>query len=612
MSSGYDVCVVKQGDWVVYSFFEADEEYDALYLAKDLKNNYKEVCVLCSREMAVIYHHAKDGATKPKYLDVRKNIKLAKEKREKSRGLVKRSAVLRKPVPANAPTAQDVSDGSEGYTKDDHKRTVANTLMVALSGAVLTAITPLVMFDFSMTSRMITMISIITTTGVLSVLTFTISEKSAREKNKKKSLESAEVWDDIKSSSFADKADHHSQNLQQEEQQEEVQLQEEISLPEKPLDTTSNEMAQEFAEEDDNYPDDQEWVILPEVDLSAGLDIASTEEVSEHIDDYFAAPEDSGDEDDENSVEKEALNLLFPMTDMAKNIAWDEERETLKEDLNFAFTLYAAGAIMKLVDMRGEQNTLLYKTVPLALTRLNMNPHLIEGYLVELKDYLKYPQYMATYRHGENDAARYLNLGEQPSELQSAFNLWLTNENNSVASNLEEESLQTRFMAILFTDIVSFTENTRTKGGDWMRDVVRAHNDIIRKILSECGGQEIKHTGDGILATFASVNSAADAALMFQKSLSQFNEAMPTREFHVRIGINAGEVIEMDNDVFGESVNLAARLMQYCNGGQIIISNTVKNIVADRSGYQLATLDNITLKGFESQSIYILTQEETS
>jgi adenylate cyclase len=81
----------------------------------------------------------------------------------------------------------------------------------------------------------------------------------------------------------------------------------------------------------------------------------------------------------------------------------------------------------------------------------------------------------------------------------------------------------------------------------------------VRAALTQLGGSEVKHTGDGIMASFISASQAVRAAMRVQRALYEHNEAEGSR-FHVRIGVAAGEPITEQDDLFGAAVQQAARL----------------------------------------------------
>ena len=189
----------------------------------------------------------------------------------------------------------------------------------------------------------------------------------------------------------------------------------------------------------------------------------------------------------------------------------------------------------------------------------------------------------------ENDACFY--------GYEEALNKWLELNETSEAHSY--------FATVLFTDIENFTEQTNVNGESWMVDVLHAHNDIIRQILTPFGGHEIKHTGDGMLVTFSNINKALHAAITIQKGIDIFCKAMPGRAFKMRIGITAGDIVSIDEDVFGSPVNLAARIMNKVEGGEIAISDHIKNI-AEEEDFHFEDKGEFNMKGLEPQHIYTL------
>jgi adenylate cyclase len=149
-------------------------------------------------------------------------------------------------------------------------------------------------------------------------------------------------------------------------------------------------------------------------------------------------------------------------------------------------------------------------------------------------------------------------------------------------------------LAILFTDITDSTSLTQRLGDAAAQELVRAHNAIVREALKASGGSEIKHTGDGIMASFASPSSALDCAVAIQRAVTERNE--PNLAVHV--GINAGEPVAEDNDLFGTSVQLARRICDQASGGEILASDVVRQLVAGK-GFLFADRGDVALRGFE-------------
>jgi class 3 adenylate cyclase len=149
----------------------------------------------------------------------------------------------------------------------------------------------------------------------------------------------------------------------------------------------------------------------------------------------------------------------------------------------------------------------------------------------------------------------------------------------------------------LFTDIVGSTSLTEEYGDIMAMTILRKHNEIVRDNLANNIGKEIKHTGDGIMATFNSTAKAVRCALEIQKNLAAYREANPRNHLHVKIGINAGEPVTEGDDFFGAAVQLSKRLCDLADPGQVLISEVVKGLCMGRN-FQFADLGDQNLKGF--------------
>ena len=137
------------------------------------------------------------------------------------------------------------------------------------------------------------------------------------------------------------------------------------------------------------------------------------------------------------------------------------------------------------------------------------------------------------------------------------------------------------FRTILFTDIVGHTEMMQRLGDAKGRDVLREHERITRDLLKQHGGAEVKTMGDGFMASFGSVTSAMECAIALQRAFAAHTAGTQERRdapsgpshlpepLHVRVGLNAGEPIEEDGDLFGATVILASRIAAKADGGEI-------------------------------------------
>lgn len=149
--------------------------------------------------------------------------------------------------------------------------------------------------------------------------------------------------------------------------------------------------------------------------------------------------------------------------------------------------------------------------------------------------------------------------------------------------------------AIMFTDIQGSTDVSTQFGDDVAVDLVRRHNDVVREALGRFGGREVKHTGDGILASFVSVSRAVEASIAMQRACAEMVDDGPA--LTVKIGLSAGEPVEDSEDLFGASVNLAARICAHAAGGQTLVSGTVKELALGKE-LRFVSQGAIGLKGF--------------
>jgi class 3 adenylate cyclase len=147
-------------------------------------------------------------------------------------------------------------------------------------------------------------------------------------------------------------------------------------------------------------------------------------------------------------------------------------------------------------------------------------------------------------------------------------------------------------VTILFTDMVGSTDLTQRVGDDKAQEAVRKHNSVVREALKEHGGNQIKHTGDGIMASFGSGRRALDCAVSIQRALVDQDSVQ------VRIGLNAGEPVAEEDDLFGTSVQLAARVCAKAEPGQILVSNVVRELTMGK-GFLFADVGDVAQKGFE-------------
>jgi class 3 adenylate cyclase len=162
---------------------------------------------------------------------------------------------------------------------------------------------------------------------------------------------------------------------------------------------------------------------------------------------------------------------------------------------------------------------------------------------------------------------------------------------------LGEPFVQTAFRAILFTDIEGSTAHTMRVGDARAVVLLRAHDGIVRAALGIHGGSEVKHTGDGIMASFISAARSVECALEIQRQATQHNAASKEGPW-LRIGISVGEPVTEEGDLFGAAVQLAARVCAHGTPGGILVSGAVREVCLGK-GFDFEDRGTAQLKGFE-------------
>jgi class 3 adenylate cyclase len=162
------------------------------------------------------------------------------------------------------------------------------------------------------------------------------------------------------------------------------------------------------------------------------------------------------------------------------------------------------------------------------------------------------------------------------------------------AALLSGNNLDTGIRSVLFTDVVDSTGITQRHGDDVSMECIRFHDGIVRAALAEFHGREVKHTGDGIMASFVSAVNAVKAASRIH---AQLQAGAPPVPFKVRIGIAAGEPVEQNQDLFGSTVQLAARLCAAAMPEQCLVTSAVAELCIGK-GLAFDYVGERELKGF--------------
>lgn len=157
-----------------------------------------------------------------------------------------------------------------------------------------------------------------------------------------------------------------------------------------------------------------------------------------------------------------------------------------------------------------------------------------------------------------------------------------------------------RPVTILFTDIEGSTALTQQLGDNRAQQLLNEHDRVVRGALARFDGREVKHTGDGIMASFLSASAGVEAALAMQAAFAERESARgeETAPLRTRIGLNVGEPVAQGDDLFGSAVQLARRICDEAEPGQILVSDVVRQLCAGKT-FVFTDIGRIPLKGFE-------------
>jgi class 3 adenylate cyclase len=170
----------------------------------------------------------------------------------------------------------------------------------------------------------------------------------------------------------------------------------------------------------------------------------------------------------------------------------------------------------------------------------------------------------------------------------------------------------TETVTVLFTDVVGSTQLRTGRGDAFAQRILREHFALVRPYIEQHSGQEVKTMGDSFMVAFSSARGAVDCAISVQRALAEHNRNNPEQQVQVRMGMNTGETIREEGDLFGAAVDAAARIVAKAAGGQIFISETTRSVVGSMEDIALVDRGPFWLKGFpERWRLYeVLWQEE--
>ena len=163
----------------------------------------------------------------------------------------------------------------------------------------------------------------------------------------------------------------------------------------------------------------------------------------------------------------------------------------------------------------------------------------------------------------------------------------------------EEPSIQRRLAAILAADIAGYSRLMHEDEAATVRDL-KAHQSVILPLVGQHGGRIIDTAGDGLMAEFPSVIGATECAVELQRVMAERNDSVPdSRRMLFRIGINLGDLIHDETRIYGDGINIAARLEALAEPGGVLVSNTVYDQVRGKLPFTFEDLGERQVKNIE-------------
>ena len=153
-------------------------------------------------------------------------------------------------------------------------------------------------------------------------------------------------------------------------------------------------------------------------------------------------------------------------------------------------------------------------------------------------------------------------------------------------------------VTIMFTDVEESTRLLSTRGFTTSHEIMKAYETIIDEKVGQHAGRRIKGLGDGFMISFGSARHGVECAIDIQRAIAEYSKQNPERKLRIRIGLNTGEVVEEAGDIFGAAVNVAARVAGKAKGGEILVSDIVRQLVGPVDEMKFEFRGRYKLKGF--------------
>ncbi|MDH5772140.1 MAG: hypothetical protein OEY84_03300 [Rhodospirillaceae bacterium] len=267
------------------------------------------------------------------------------------------------------------------------------------------------------------------------------------------------------------------------------------------------------------------------------------------------------------------------------------ERKKMDNYNRFGVNLYLAGAAEAVGSERHLEAEETEKILSDSLKVMGMAEAHADAFAKRYEEYLLSDvRYMQMFQSGRRDMSGYLaGEGDSAIRMDETLEEW---------NKPKEPENPERQIVVMFTDIVGSTAMTHEKGNLGAQEIVRAHNKVVREALIKFRGKEIKHTGDGIMASFEDVTDSVNATAHMQRLIQLHNQNEPNVPLKVKIGTAMGSVVVEENDLYGVTVQMAARIVDKASEGMNLVSDTVYGMLKG-GGMQFIKRGPYLMKGID-------------
>lgn len=359
----------------------------------------------------------------------------------------------------------------------------------------------------------------------------------------------------------------------------EVSPAEEVAIPLLPLDA-----ALPAALDDDSLPPNFETSDLLEDSYQGIPDLPPAEAASDEPEKPPELDEAARHAEMMDDLSRRLTQFLTGLLTSIKS-----QRPQLDAYNKFGLDLMLAGAVEVLGGQKHLETPEKRQLLTGIIESMGTKADTARAFAEKYEDYLVEQRYMVMIQSGRSAMENFLGGSDSSDELiASALDSW---------NKPQSQQSAPKIVTVLFTDMVGSTDMTQAQGDQAAQTVVRRHNTIVRAALAQYSGKEVKHTGDGIMASFVSASNGVEAAVAIQKAVASHNAKHPDQGLHLRIGMNAGEPIEEEDDLFGTTVQLAARVCAKADTDQVFCTNVVRELSSGKK-MDFTSLGAHALKGF--------------